>query len=149
MDDRRSFLVAGAALVAAGASARVAAAPQDSRMPGMAMGAMTLEQCVKDCLESHSMCLDTARYCMEKGGHHVSAAHLSLLLDCAEMCQTTANSLLRRSPQHAVVCEACARLCEACARDCDALAADEQMKTCAATCRECAQSCRHMAEMKM
>lgn len=149
MRDRRSFLGSGVALMAAGASARAAPPQQPRPMKSMGQGMMTLEECAKACLESHSMCLTTARYCMEKGGHHISAPHLALLLDCAEMCQMTANSLLRHSPQHAVVCDACARLCDACARDCEAMPADKRMQQCAATCRKCAQSCRHMAKMPL
>ena len=69
-------------------------------MPGMGQDTMTRESCIEICIKSHRMCLQTARYCTEKGGPHVAPAHLALLLDCAEMCQTTANSLERRSPQH-------------------------------------------------
>ena len=147
MQDRRSFLGSGVALVAVSANAYATEAQQASPIQNLGQGTMTLEDCIKDCLDSHGMCLATARYCMEKGGNHVSAAHLALLLDCAEMCQTTANSLLRRSPQHTVVCDACARLCDACARECEAMPADKRMQQCAATCRTCAQSCRHMTMM--
>jgi hypothetical protein len=77
---------------------------------------------------------------------HVAPAHLALLLDCAEMCQTTANSLLRRSPQHAALCIACAQICDACAQSCEAIGNDEQMQRCAKTCRDCAQSCRDMSK---
>ena len=118
-------------------------------MPGMAQGTMTRQGCIDICLKSHRMCLETARYCTEKGGAHVAPAHLALLLDCAEMCQTTANSLLRSSPQHGVICGACAQLCEACAKDCDAFAGDEQMARCAATCRDCARDCRDMVNMPL
>lgn len=144
--DRRSFISGSVALAAAGTVSSVAKAQQSRGMARMKRG-MTLSDCVQDCLESHKMCLETARYCMDKGGKHVSTKHLSLLLDCAEICQTTANSLLRRSSQHAVICEACARVCEACASDCDSFAADAQMRQCALTCRTCAQSCRDMVGM--
>ncbi|WP_245291122.1 four-helix bundle copper-binding protein [Methylobacterium aquaticum] len=129
------------------AEAAIAEAPGE--MPGMSGKAMTLQECVESCLKSHAMCLDTGRYCMEQQGSHVSAAHLALLLDCAEMCQTTANSLLRHSPQHAAVCEVCARLCEACATDCDKFTSDAQMQRCAQTCRNCASSCRDMAKIRI
>ncbi|MBK3404078.1 four-helix bundle copper-binding protein [Methylorubrum populi] len=149
MQDRRWVVGSGLAFAAAGMSVRLAEAQQPGAMPGMGGGAMTIQECVDSCLKSHTMCLDTGRYCMEQGGRHVAAAHLALLLDCAEMCQTTANSLLRRSPQHAVVCEACARLCEACARDCEGFAPDPQMQRCARTCQDCARSCRDMAKMPL
>lgn len=116
-------------------------------MPGMGQDTMTRESCIEICIKSHRMCLQTARYCTEKGGPHVAPAHLALLLDCTEMCQTTANSLERRSPQHGAICGACAQLCDACAKDCEAIAGDEQMMRCAALCRDCARDCRAMVNM--
>ena len=115
-------------------------------MPGMASGGMTLEQCITDCLGSHRMCLATGQYCIERGGPHAAAAHLALLLDCAEMCQTTANSMLRHSSQHQALCAACAQICDACAESCEAFRADEVMARCAKTCRDCAGSCRMMSK---
>ena len=116
-------------------------------MPGMAPGAMTAQACIESCWRSHVMCLETERYCIEKGGVHVMAAHLALLADCAEMCEKTANSLLRHSPQHAAVCIACAQLCEACAQECETFKSDERMALCARTCRDCANHCREMSKL--
>ena len=147
MQNRRRVMGSGLAVAAFGLAVRAVEAQEMGAMPGMTGGAMTIQECVESCLKSHAMCLDTGRYCAEQGGRHVSAAHLALLLDCAEMCQTTANSLLRHSPQHAVVCDACARLCDACAQDCEAFTSDPQMQRCARTCRDCARSCRDMAKM--
>ena len=144
---RRSILGSGLTLIALAGGAKAFAA--QTGMAKMAAGSMTLDDCVRSCVASHQMCLETARYCTQRGGNHVAERHLALLLDCAEMCQTTANSLLRRSPQHAVICEACARICEACASDCAAFAQDRQMQRCATTCRDCAASCRDMAKMPL
>lgn len=149
MANRRQLLGSLALLSTAAASLGAAQAQQPSAgrgTPSTTMGAMTLQQCVEICLRSHSACLETARYCTEKGGMHVAPAHLALLLDCAEMCQTTANSLLRRSPQHAAICTACAQICDACAQSCEAIGNDEQMRRCAKTCRDCDQSCRDMSK---
>jgi hypothetical protein len=116
-------------------------------MPGMKPGTMTAQVCIESCWRSHAMCLETERYCLEKGGVHVMPAHLALLADCAEMCQKTANSLLRRSSQHAVICTTCAQLCDACAEQCEAMKDDERMLLCARTCRECAAHCRDMSKI--
>lgn len=149
--DRRQLLGSSAVLAAVSLAVGPVSAhgPDHSAMPGMTPGAMTRESCIEECLRSHRMCLETARYCTEKGEGHVAAAHMALLLDCAEMCQTTANSLLRFSPQHGVICGACAQLCEACAKDCELFAGDDRMARCAATCRECAQHCRGMINVKL
>ena len=119
----------------------------DHQTPGTGHGPMTLRDCVLVCVRTHAMCLETARYCTEQTTMHVAPGHIALLQDCAEMCQITANSLLRRSSRHGVVCNACAELCETCARDCDAIAGDEQMRRCAELCRDCAGNCRGMAKL--
>jgi hypothetical protein len=140
MWDRRHFLGSCMALVTSASAVQA----QGVARPDMRERTITREACIDICLKSHRMCLETARYCTEKGGYHAAPARLAALLDCAEMCQTTANSLLRTSPLHAVICGACAQLCEACAKDCDAIADDEQLMRCASMCRDCAQDCRAM-----
>jgi hypothetical protein len=91
-----------------------------SAMPGMAPGMMTPQACIESCWRTHGMCLETERYCLEKGSAHGMPKHLAILADCAEMCQMTANSLLRRSSQRGAVCIACAQLCDAYAQECEA-----------------------------
>jgi hypothetical protein len=146
MLDRRAVIGSGLSLAVGGIVASNAAMAAPKRSGAM----MTLDECVDSCVASHRMCLETARYCTEQGSSaHVEASHIALLLDCAELCQTTANSMLRRSPQHALLCDACARMCEACARDCAKIAGDARMQTCAQTCRDCAASCKEMASMGM
>ena len=153
MLNRRRLLSSLAMIPAFAASVRyVSAQPTSSAAPpmaGMATGTMSLQTCVDSCWRSHVMCLETERYCLEKGGMHVMPVHLTLLADCAEMCQKTANSLLRRSPQHAAVCIACAYFCDACAQECEAMKEDERMVLCARTCRDCANHCREMSKLSI
>ena len=56
-----------------------------------------LQQCIQDCLDCHSICLVTASHCLHLGGPHAEAQHLQVLLDCAEVCRTSARFMLRRS----------------------------------------------------
>ncbi len=116
-------------------------------MPGMPPGMMTPQACIESCWRSHVMCLETERYCLETGGTHARPALIALLADCAEMCQKTANSMIRRSSQHAAVCIACAQLCDACAKECEAFKGDERMLLTAQTCRDCATHCREMSKV--
>ena len=67
------------------------------KMQGTGHGTMTPRDCVLACVRSHAMCLEAARYCTEQTNGHIAPSHVALLQDCAEMCQLTANSLLRRS----------------------------------------------------
>lgn len=146
MLERRQVLAAFTMISAIALPIRHVSA-QTGTMPSMPGMAMTAQDCIESCWRTHVMCLETERYCLEKGGKYVLPAHLVLLADCAEMCQKTANSLLRRSSQHAAVCIASAQLCDACAQECEAFKDDKRMSLCAQTCRQCADHCRHMSKM--
>jgi hypothetical protein len=74
-------------------------------------------------------------------------AHVRRLLDCADICQASANFMLRGSELHMRTCAVCAEVCERCAESCERLADDPQMRACAEECRRCADSCRRMASM--
>ncbi len=104
-----------------------------------------MQQCIQNCSDCHSICLNTVFYCLQKGGMHSELPHIRLMLDCAEICQTSANFMLRGSNLHARTCGTCAEVCEQCATDCDRMGDDAQMKACADICRRCAESCRQMA----
>jgi hypothetical protein len=71
--------------------------------------------------------------------------HLRLLMDCALICQTSADFMLRESTFYARVCGACADICETCADACADISDDDRMKDCVALCRECATVCRDMS----
>ena len=69
-----------------------------------------------------------------------------LLLDCAQICATSADFMLRMSDHHPQVCGVCADICDACARECESMAdGAEFMRRCADACRRCAESCRRMS----
>jgi len=105
-----------------------------------------LQACIDECLICQRICLETATHCLELGREHAEAPHIRALLDCAELCATSAGFMLRSSPLHGAVCGTCASACERCAESCEALPdPDEQMLACAETCRRCADSCRRMA----
>jgi hypothetical protein len=85
-------------------------------------------------------------YCLEQGGAHADAEHIRLMLDCAEICQTSANFMLRGSDLHPLTCEVCAEICAECADDCDGFDGDARMQNCAKVCRRCSETCQTMAE---
>ena len=106
----------------------------------------SMQQCIDECLNCHSICLETVAHCLQQGGKHAEARHIRLLLDCAEICQTSANFMLRGSDLHGRVCAVCAEVCERCATDCERFGDDAQMQACTEACRRCAESCRQMAD---
>lgn len=107
-----------------------------------------MRNCIANCSACHQICEETVNHCLEMGGAHAAPDHIRLLLDCAQVCATSADFMLRGSTFHGQVCGVCAVVCERCAEDCDRLAGDDDlMRRCAETCRACADSCRQMAAM--
>ena len=104
-----------------------------------------MQHCIETCLSCHRVCLQEAmNHCLEMGGKHLEPTHFRTMVNCAEMCQTSANFMLSGSGLHTITCGACARVCAACAESCAKI---EGMEHCAQTCRGCAETCRKMAEM--
>ena len=105
-----------------------------------------MRDCIQTCTRCHNVCTETVVHCLGMGGEHAKPEHIILLLDCARICATSADFVIRSSPQHGRVCGVCAEVCEQCAQDCERLAnGDETMTRCAQECRRCAESCRQMA----
>lgn len=114
-------------------------------MPHESHGA-EMRQCIESCLDCHATCLETITHCLRMGGKHAEASHIRLLMDCVQICQTSADFMLRGSDLHGRTCGVCAEVCARCAEDCDRLAGDDElMRRCAEMCRRCAESCRKMA----
>lgn len=107
------------------------------------MTSSEMQHCIDACSRCHQICLGMAMtHCLPRGGRHVEEAHLKLMLNCAEICQTAANFMLSGSPLHAKVCAVCAEVCAACAQSCEQVG---DMQECVEACRLCAQSCQQMA----
>lgn len=104
-----------------------------------------VQHCIQECTECHRSCLEIIQYCLQHGGEHAEPEHIRLLMDCAEICQTSANFMIRNSDLHTIICEACSEVCQQCSEDCDQFTGDNQMKNCAEICRRCAESCQQMA----
>lgn len=102
--------------------------------------------CIQACLECHRVCVQTVAYCLPMGGKHAEAPHVRLLLDCAQVCITSADFMLRGSDLHARTCAVCAEVCDRCAQACERVDPnDATMKACGDTCRRCAEVCRAMS----
>jgi len=105
---------------------------------------MDMETCIQNCTTCHRTCSEALAHILKKGGKHADAALALLLLDCIEICQTSADFMIRGSLRHKLTCGVCAQICSRCAEACAAID-DEQMRRCAEICRRCAESCRQMA----
>jgi hypothetical protein len=106
-----------------------------------------MQECIDNCTACHAVCLSTMQHCIQMGGAHVEPAHLALMQDCAQICATSADFMLRGSEFHRHTCGVCAEICARCADDCAKFGDDTMMQQCAEACRRCAESCRQMAKM--
>ena len=105
-----------------------------------------MQQCIEERQRCASVCLNmAATHCLEMCGKHVEPFHYRTMLDCAEICQTSANFMMRGSDLHVHTCAACAEVCTRCAESCARMSDDLRMAACAEMCRRCADSCHHMA----
>lgn len=102
-----------------------------------------MQRCIDACVRCHEVCLHAATTdCLQWGGAHASPAHITLMLDCALICQLAADFMLRNSPRHRDLCGLCAELCDDCSDECAGLG---KMDECVEICRECAVVCEEMA----
>ncbi len=105
-----------------------------------------MPRCIDERLTCHRHCLETAAHLLSKGRSGESELAVKLW-DCADICQTSANLMLRGSALVARTCETCAEVCELCARECGRFVDDVRLQDCAVACRRCAASCRDMADL--
>jgi hypothetical protein len=108
----------------------------------------SMSSAINAALHCHATCVQTIQHCLQKGGGHAEASHISILTDCAQICVTSADFMLRESRLHAQVCGVCTDACEACAKSCETMNDDEMMQACIDACNRCAQECRQMAGMR-
>ena len=115
-------------------------------MPRTAMNLIdpAVRHCIDECVRCHEVCLSTIPYCLEQGGEHASEANVTLLQDCATVCRTSADFMLRGSDEYGRMCAVAAAIAQRCAEDCDQFD-DEVMRACGESCRAAADVCEQMA----
>jgi hypothetical protein len=110
-------------------------------------GGDAMDDCIEACLQCHVVTTMTAQYCLAKGGDLSDVSMVGVLLDCAEISQTSANFMLRGSPFHTLTCGACAEICRTTAEACRQMASnDEHLTHCAEVCEHCAEHCAMMEQ---
>jgi hypothetical protein len=103
-----------------------------------------MRACIEACLACHQACVEAVAHCLQPAGKSSNAEHAHLLLDCAQICATSADFMSRGSPLHPRTCSVCAEVCDQCARACEAMG-DAAMKACAQSCWRCAELCGRMS----
>ena len=113
----------------------------------MSMDNAKVKACIEFCRSCEQACASSVAYCLGMGGRHAASEHITLLLDCARICATAGDFMVRGSEHQAHVCGACAEVCEACGKACEQFTDDSTMRRCADACRQCAKACQEMAAM--
>lgn len=93
-----------------------------------------LHECHDACLEAFSL------HCMKAGGNHMAREHIRRMISCSELCQLTANFLLRHFPMMQDLCDLCAEICKQCAASCKGMH-EPYMQHCVRACEEAARAC--------
>ena len=116
-----------------------------SPVQGAHHGDDEMKKCIQLCQDCHALCTQTVAHCLRLGGRHATPDHIGLLLDCSQICEITAQYLLRGSSLHERICGLCAEACKQCAESCVRTAGDDQIvKQCVEMCGRCADSCERM-----
>ena len=104
-----------------------------------------MERCIEACRDCHSSCVETIAHCLQKGGEHAEVGHITLMQDCADICELSEEVMLRSRRRFVN------RVCALCADDAAMPAPklrDGSMtrpcKRCAEQCHSCAGACREM-----
>jgi hypothetical protein len=102
--------------------------------------------CIQACLACEVACTGASESLLSGSGLEALQTTISLALDCADVCSTTARLLGRMRDADGEVLrallEACARSCATCGADCLRLAALEPAcKAAAQACRRCETEC--------
>lgn len=104
--------------------------------------------CIAECSTCHDVCEETITHSLRSGGDFADTELVRALIDCAQICQTSADFMLRSSTSYKLVCDVCAQVCAACADECERFEHDDWMRTCAQTLRSCTTACQKMAGAK-
>ena len=102
-------------------------------------------RCIDECLTCSAACTEALAHCVASGGPYTQGSHVSDLMDCALLCRTAADLLLRASGLHRDACAVAADACDFCAESVARLPGDDVLRRCAEATRRCGAACRHMA----
>jgi len=97
------------------------------------------------CLRAHEACEAAVAHTLRSDNRGVNE-RVGTLLDCADVCRTTARQIRHGSPLLRGTAGVAAELCERAAEACAALAAAPAMATYAEACRRGAACCRRLAD---
>lgn len=102
------------------------------------------QECIDSCLACMVACNHCLAECLKEKDVNMMAKCIELDIQCALICEVSAQFMSLNSPHAATLCTICADICEKCAAECESHHA-QHCKDCAEACRACAAACRKMA----
>lgn len=102
--------------------------------------------CIDACNRCAQACFECFKACLNESDVGERKACISMLIECAMICQNAA-AYMSLDAQHAMdLCKLCATICDKCATECD-MFKDDHCQKCADICRVCVDECKKMAGM--
>lgn len=106
---------------------------------------INMEEAIRNCLECFRVTTSCLQYCLDRGDRYSDQRNITLLKECADICEIAASFMVESSDFSHDVCGICARICDLCGDSCyDLDSHDPIMKACMTACKNCADSCRNM-----
>lgn len=102
--------------------------------------------CIQNCVHCHLICRQMVQHSLQMGGVYAEASHVRLFEDCSEICEVTADFMLRESNHYRKLCAVCIEACDATSERCRRFPEDTRMAACAAACEETSRVCKQMIE---
>lgn len=91
-----------------------------------------------ECAAACNNCLIS---CLDEEDVHMMSQCIKLDIDCARICQTTADFISRKSDYTGHLIKECIEICTNCVKEC-AKHDMEHCKRCAEACKNCAEVCK-------
>jgi hypothetical protein len=117
----------------------------ESRVPS----ASDLRAAFLACLRAHEACEAAVAHALRAQEGEAVDERVGALLDCADVCRTTARHIRYGSPLLRGTAGVAAELCERAAEACLALAHTPALPTWAEACRRSAACCRRLADIPL
>jgi len=111
----------------------------------------TLARCIEECFACAQSCTSCADACLSEDTVEELRKCIRLILDCADICDTTGRLLTRQTeydaPTSKAQLESCREACRTCAEECERHAEmHEHCRVCAEECRRCEAACTELLD---
>lgn len=99
--------------------------------------------CIDSCNVCAQACYECFKACLNEPDASARKACISMLMECAMICQQASASMSMDAQYAMDLCKLCATICDKCSTDCD-IFKDDHCQKCADICKSCADDCRKM-----